>query len=341
MGLAGAVATYTPDANYHGPDSFTFTVYDGTLSSASAMVSITVTPVNDPPVAIAQSATVDEDGTVDITLTGSDIDGDSLSYAVAGTPAHGTLSRIGAVANYTPDANYHGPDSFTFTVYDGTLSSASAMVSITVTPVNDPPVAIAQSATVDEDGTVDITLTGSDIDGDSLNYAVAGTPAHGSVGLAGAVATYTPDANYHGPDSFTFTVYDGTVSSASAMVSITVTPVNDAPVAIAQSATVNEDGTVFITLTGSDIDGDSLNYAVAGTPAHGTLTRIGAVATYTPDANYHGSDSFTFTVYDGTVSSAAATVSITVTPVNDPPVAIAQSVHGGRGRHGGYHANRQ
>ncbi len=258
VALVGGNITYTPAANFNGADSFTYTVADNgsPVGTTTGTVNVTVTPVNDAPVAIAQSATVNEDGTVFITLTGSDIDGDSLNYALAGTPAHGTLTRIGAVATYTPDANYHGPDSFTFTVYDGTVSSASATVSITVTPVNDPPVAIAQSAMVNEDGTVGITLTGSDIDGDSLSYSLAGTPVHGSVSLAGAVATYTPEANYSGPDSFTFTVYDGTVSSAPATVSVTVNggAGNDFTEWLA--------GYALVARPGADSDHDSVNNAV-------------------------------------------------------------------------------
>ncbi len=328
VSLSGAVATYTPEANYNGADSFTFTANDGTADSAPALVSLTVSPVNDAPSAIAGSATVNEDGTVDITLTGSDIDtGDTLGFAVASQPAHGSVTLLGAVATYTPEANYNGADSFTFTANDGTADSAPALVSLTVSPVNDAPSAIAGSATVSEDGTVDITLTGSDIDtGDTLGFAVASQPAHGSVTLSGAVATYTPEANYNGADSFTFTVSDGTADSAPALVSLTVSPVNDAPSAIAGSATVSEDGTVDITLAGSDIDtGDTLGFAIASQPAHGSVTLLGAVATYTPEANYNGVDSFTFTANDGTADSAPALVSLTVSPVNDAPSAIAGS----------------
>ncbi len=328
VSLSGAVATYTPEANYNGADSFTFTVNDGTVDSAPALVSLTVSPVNDAPSAIAGSATVSEDGTVDITLAGSDIDtGDTLGFAVASQPAHGSVSLLGAVATYTPEANYNGVDSFTFTANDGTADSAPALVSLTVSPVNDAPSAIAGSATVNEDGTVDITLTGSDIDtGDTLGFAIASQPAHGSVSLLGAVATYTPEANYNGVDSFTFTANDGTADSAPALVSLTVSPVNDAPSAIAGSATVSEDGTVDITLAGSDIDtGDTLGFAIASQPAHGSVSLLGAVATYTPQSNYNGVDSFTFTANDGTADSAPALVSLTVSPVNDAPSAIAGS----------------
>ena len=322
---SGAARTYTPDANYNGPDAFTFRVNDGTADSPTATVSITVTPVNDAPVAIAQSKNVAEDGSVAITLTGSDVDGDALSFIVVVGPAHGTLGGTAPDLTYTPAANYHGPDAFTFRVNDGTANSANATVSITVTPVNDAPTAVAQSKTVAEDGSASITLAGTDPDGDPLTYAVAGGPTHGTLGGTAPNLTYTPAANYNGPDAFTFTVNDGTTTSTAATVSITVIPVNDAPVAIAQSKTVAEDGSVAITLTGSDVDGDTLSFSVASGPAHGALTGTAPNLTYTPAANYNGPDAFTFTVNDGTATSTAATVSITVTPVNDAPVAIAQS----------------
>ena len=326
--LVGAVATYVPAANYNGVDSFTFKVNDGTVDSAAATVSITVTPVNDTPIAIVQTVTVAEDGSVAITLGGSDLDGDSLSFVSVGSPANGVLTGIAPNLTYTPSANYNGTDSFTFKVNDSTVDSAAATISITVTPVNDAPTAIAQSVTVAEDGSLSITLAGSDLDGDSLSFVSVGSPANGVLTGIAPNLTYMPGANYNGADSFTFKVNDGAVdSTATAAISITVTPVNDTPLAIATSGTVAEDSSIGIALTGSDLDtSDSLSYLIVDAPTSGTVTLVGAVATYVPGANYNGADSFTFKVNDGTVDSAAATVSITVTPVNDAPTAIAQSV---------------
>jgi len=316
--------TYSSAANYNGSDSFTFTVNDGTVNSSPATVSITIAPINDAPVATAQLVNVDEDGSVAITLSGTDVEGNSLTYS-AGTPAQGTLSGTAPNLTYTPSANYNGSDSFTFTVNDGTVDSTPATVSVTVAPINDAPVAAAQSVNVNEDGTVAITLTGTDVDGNLLNFT-AGTPAQGSLTGTAPNLTYTPAANYNGPDSFTFTVNDGTVDSTPATVSITIAPINDAPVATAQLVNVDEDGSVAITLSGTDVEGNSLTYS-AGTPAQGSLTGTAPNVTYTPAANYNGSDSFTFTVSDGTVNSSPATVSITVAPINDAPVAAAQSVN--------------
>jgi hypothetical protein len=121
-------------------------------------------------------------------------------------------------------------------------------------------------------------------------------------------------------------VNDGTADSAAATVSISVSSINDAPTANGQSVTTNEDSSVTITLAGSDADGDSLTYIVVTAPGHGSLTGTGATLTYTPSAIYNGADSFTFKVNDGTADSAPATVSISVSPVNDVPTAAGQSV---------------
>ncbi len=190
---------------------------------------------------------------------------------------------------------------------------------------NHAPVANPQAVTTSEDTAKAITLTGADIDGDPLSYAVVTPPAHGTLSGTAPNVTYTPAANYFGSDSFTFRVNDGSLNSAVATVGIAVASVNDAPVADPQSVTTNEDTAKAITLTGSDLEGDPLSYAVVTPPAHGTLSGTAPNVTYTPAANYFGSDSFTFRVNDGALDSAVAMVSITVER-DDTPVASSSLV---------------
>src|SRR6185369_8960540 len=273
-----------------GPDSFTFKANDGTADGNVATVSITVTPVNDPPVADAQSVTTAEDTAVSIILTGSDVDGDALAYSVVAGPAHGDLTGSGQNWVYTPHSNFNGADSFAFAVADNATNSSTATVAVTVTAVNDAPVADAKSLATAEDSALNITLTGSDVDGDALTFTVVTGPAHGTLTGTDANRVYTPAANFNGTDSFTFTVNDGTLDGNVATVSINVTAVNDPPVANAQSITTAEDTAVNITLTGSDVDGDALTYIVVADPTHGTLTGSGVSRTYTPAANYNGPD---------------------------------------------------
>ncbi len=318
--------TYTPNPNYTGIDHFSYEVCDGIHYSNEATITINVQPVNDTPVAANSNVTVVEDTPTPLTLMGADVDGDALTYTVLTQPAHGTVSGTGASLTYTPNLNYTGPDSFTFKVNDGTVDSNTATVSITCTPVNDAPVASSQNVIVNEDASVGIVLVATDPDSNIFTYTIVTPPAHGTLTGTGANLTYTPAANYFGPDSFTYKANDGSADSNIATVSITVNPVNDAPVANNQNVIVLEDTATPITLTASDVDGDILTYIVLTQPSHGTLSGSGANLIYTPASNFTGADSFTFKVNDGTVDSDIATVSISIVRFSDAPVANNQSV---------------
>jgi serine protease len=178
--------------------------------------------------------------------------------------------------------------------------------------LNDPPVANDQSVTTDEDTSVSITLTATDSNNDLLTYSIDSGPLHGMLTGTAPSVTYTPNDNYNGGDSFTFKANDGKVDSNIATVTITVSPVNDAPVANDQSVTTIQDTPVDITLTASDVDNDPLTYSIDSVPSNGVLTGSAPDFTYTPDDNYNGDDSFTFEANDGKVDSNIATVSITV-----------------------------
>ncbi len=179
---------------------------------------------------------------------------------------------------------------------------------------NHTPVADNQSVITNEDTAKAITLTANDAEGDTLTYSIVMSPTHGTLRGTPPNVTYTPVANYNGSDSFTFKANDGTVDSNIATVSIIINSVNDAPVAKNQSVTTNQDTGKAITLNATDVDGDTLTYSIVTSPTHGTLSGTPPNVTYTPVANYNGSDSFTFKANDGTVDSNIATVSITVSP---------------------------
>ena len=282
-------------------------------------------PINTAPSANTQSVTTDEDTAVDIALTGDDPDGDPLTYKIMTQPTNGSLTGAAPNVTYTPNPDYNGVDSFTFTVNDSAVDSEPATVSITINPVNDPPVVSTADLFIKEDTSGRIKVEISDVDGDALTTDVFGGPHFGR--LAGKLPnlTYTPNKDYNGLDTFTVIARDG-VTSGKASVNILIDPVNDAPVAQGQSVTTNEDTPLPIALVASDVDGDPLTYTIMAQPANGNLTGTPPTATYTPNLNYNGPDSFTFTVNDGKVSSAPATVSITINPVNDPPVACIDSI---------------
>ena len=312
--------TYTPALNWYGSDSFTFKANDGTIDSNTATVSITVTTVNDAPVANSQSVTTNEDSARAITLTATDIEGSPLTYSIVTQPTHGTLSGTAPNVTYMPALNWNGSDSLTFKANDGSLNSNTATVSITITAVNDAPIANNQSVTTNEDTQKAITLTATDIEGSPLTYSVVDSPTHGTLSGTAPNVTYTPAIDYYGSDSFTFKANDGSLNSNTATVSITITAVNDAPIANNQSVITNEDTAKAITLTAADIEGSPLTYSVVGSPTHGTLSGTAPNLTYTPAIDYNGSDSFTFKANDGSLNSNTATVSITITAVNDAPV---------------------
>jgi outer membrane protein OmpA-like peptidoglycan-associated protein len=304
--------TYTPNGDYAGGDSFTFIANDGTVDSNTATITITVSNTNDGPVANAQSVGVVEDTPTAITLTASDADSDPLTYSIVSGPSNGVLSGTAPNLTYTPNGDYAGGDSFTFIANDGTVDSNTATITITVSNTNDAPVANAQSVGVVEDTPTAITLTASDADSDPLTYSIVSGPSNGVLSGTAPNLTYTPNGDYAGGDSFTFIANDGTVDSNTATITITVSNTNDAPTADPQSFTGVENVAINITLTGSDADSDPLTFAIASNPTNGTLSGSGANRTYTPNADYVGSDSFTFVTNDGTVNSAAATISLTL-----------------------------
>ncbi len=322
---------YTPNANYNGPDSFTFKANDGQVDSNTATVSLTVTAVNDAPTATAGSASGGQGTVISGQLAASDIDSPTLTYSLVTGPQHGTVSVNAAGAfQYTPSANYTGPDSFTFKANDGQLDSNIATESLTVSAGNHAPVAAAGSASGNEDAVISGQLAATDADGNALTYSLVTGPLHGAVSInAAGLYQYTPTANYNGPDSFSFKANDGQVDSNVATVSLTVAPVNDAPIAAAASASGNEDAVIAGQLSATDIDSPTLTYSVVTGPLHGAVSVNAAGAfQYTPSANYNGPDSFTFKANDGSLNSNTATMSLTVVPVDDAPVAANSSASG-------------
>ena len=249
---------------------------------------------------------------------------------------YGSVTLVGTTATYTPDLNFNGEDSFTFIANDGTIDSNLAVVTITVTSVNDAPVAVEDAYTVAEDGQKVVAAPGvlgndTDPDGDMLTAVLVGTPetAHGYIALAqDGSFMYTPDANFNGEDSFIYKAFDGTAYSEETTVTITVTSVNDAPVAVEDAYTTDEDTVLTVLVmdgvlsNDTDVDGDMLTAVLVSDVSNGTLALADDGSfVYTPNANYFGSDSFTYKASDGTLESEPVTVTITVGLVNDWVVA--------------------
>ena len=323
---AGANLTYSPAKDFNGEDHFTFRTSDGELDSAAATVSITLQSVNDAPVAESQSLSTPEDTNKTITLAGTDVDDQELSFTVVDQPEHGLLTGDGANLTYTPTQDYHGSDRIAFRASDGTSQSKIATVEITITAVNDAPVAAPQALTTDEDTAIDVALAGSDVEESELTFWVLSQPERG--GLTGTLPNlvYLPAKDFNGEDSFTFDVSDGELHSVTSTIAITVEPVNDQPIAIGRDVTTDEDTAAIISLAGDDVEASMLTFVVVEQPQHGTLNGDLPNVTYRPADDYHGPDQFTFKVNDGELDSEVATFAITVTAVNDSPKAESQSL---------------
>ncbi len=319
--------TYIHDGSETTADAFTYRAGDGTQWSTPATVAITVSPVNDPPVAADDAYATDEDTALAVAAPGvlandSDAEADPLSASLQAPPAHGSVVvQADGGFRYLPDADFHGTDSFTYTVSDGSAADIGT-VTVTVRAVNDPPVAADDAAITDEDTpvAVDVLANDSDPDGDALTVTAVGSPAHGTVSWGPSSVTYTPETNFHGTDSFTYTVSDGSATD-SADVTVTVRSVNDPPVISGSPLLVATARTEYrFEPAASDPDGDSLTFTVTGLPAWASFDEATGTLWGTPglaDIGDHGP--VTIRVTDGTAWAALEPFTIQVRAENTAP----------------------
>ncbi|MCV7172382.1 tandem-95 repeat protein [Mycobacterium manitobense] len=343
--------TYTPDADFAGNDSFSYTVSDeaspwhlhgfaglfsGGGHASTTTVAVTVTPVNDAPVAVDDGGlSVGEDTSLSVSAASLvandvDIDGGPLTVTAVGNAQGGTVALSNGIVTFIPTANYFGPASFEYTVSDGQITDVGT-VAVTVTPVNDAPVAVDDGAlSVGEDTSLSVSAASLvandvDIDGGPLTVTAVGNAQGGTVALSNGIVTFTPTANYFGPASFDYTVSDGSLTDVGT-VAVTVAAVNDAPVATGHTIAVPEDSisTVNLTADSADPDGDALTAVLVSGPTNAQtfILNPDRTFTYTPAANYTGQDSFTYKVNDGALDSNTVTVTINVTAENDAPTAV-------------------
>ena len=315
---------YTPPADFNGPVTLNYTVSDGNGGTDSASVSVTVNAVNDAPIANPDSGTVNEDSSViiDVLTNDTDVDGDALSITNAASP-NGSVTFSGNNITFTPTADFNGATTVTYTVSDGAGGTASGTVTINVTNVNDAPVASDDTASTNEDTAVVINVLANDtdIDNDALSVSnVSATNGSAIVNGDGNVV-FTPAADYNGSATVAYTVTDGNGGSDNASVSVAIAAVNDNPIANPDTASVNEDESVSINVLANDtdVDGDTLSVASASVTT-GSVQVVGNQVNYTPEADFNGSATITYTIEDGAGGSASSTVEVTITNVNDAPV---------------------
>lgn len=319
-----------------GTDSFTYVTIDqsGAVSNTGT-VTIDVAPgMNLAPTVSSGIYMLNEDDSVPGVFSGSDANGDALSFSAITLPTNGILTVMGTGFTYAPNANFNGTDSFDFVANDGFLDSNIATMTLNVNQVPDVPVAVDDTVNVQMDLMANINVIANDTDGDNpyqpqtLTLTGISTPANGTASIVGNEIQYTPNTLYLGPDSIEYVIedQDGNLSNTG-IVSITVSTTNQYPVADSGSFILTEDVPLTQTLSGSDPDLTPVTFVLDTDVTNGTLTLSSTGEfMYTPDANYNGTDSFTFHVTDGIFDSTPIqTVTLTITPQNDNPLAVADA----------------
>ncbi len=342
ISIVNGVATITPTADWNGKETIAFTAKDPSGESISQTVNFTVAPVAD---IVADKATVVEDTPTFIKVLGNDtFEGDDkvVSLDTNNGPANGTVSvNPDGSVTYTPNENYHGADSFTYIVTSGGVSE-STTVNVDVTPVNDAPVAKADTAVTDEDTpvTIDVLPNDTDVDGDTLSIQSASVPeAQGKVEIVEGKLVFTPAENFNGDAEITYTVTDGQLTDE-AKVAVTVNPVNDAPtIKVDAVESITEDGvntdTVVATLTVRDTDTPEDQLTVSlGNNSNGyfvlvgdevKLTQAGVDAVNNDELNLKDL-TISASVSDGVNPTANDSDSLIVNRVNDAPTIKVDAV---------------
>ncbi|ELH7810058.1 tandem-95 repeat protein, partial [Vibrio harveyi] len=322
---------FTPAENFNGDATISYTISDGQLTD-DATVAVTVNPVNDAPVAVDDTVTTDEDTavTIDVLANDSDPENDQLTITNASVPAEqGTVTIVDGKLVFTPAENFNGDATISYTISDGQLTD-DATVAVTVNPVNDAPVAVDDTVTTDEDTavTIDVLANDSDPENDTLTITAASVPAEqGTVAIVDGKLVFTPAENFNGDATISYTISDGQLTD-DATVAVTVNPVNDAPVAVNDAVSTDEDTAVTIDVLANDSDpeNDTLTITAASVPAEqGTVAIVDGKLVFTPAENFNGDATISYTVSDGELTDDA-TVAVTVNPVNDAPVAVNDTV---------------
>jgi len=325
--IAGNAVTYAPAPGFSGTDRFTYVVSDGHGGTATAAVTVTVTPQpNRPPVAVDDAATTAfaTPVAINVLANDSDPDGDPLAISGVTTPANGSVSASGGTITYTPANGFSGIDRFTYTIDDGRGGVATANVTVTVGARPDqPPVAVDDVATTISGTpvTINVLTNDSDPDGDPLTLQSVTAPTLGTAVISGNAILYTPPAGVVGTDNFSYTINDGRGGTATANVTVTITPPPNRPPVAVDDATTTAFATpvtIDAIANDSDPDGDALTIVSVSAPIGGTATINNNRIDYAPSRAFTGLDTFTYTISDGHAHTATATITVDVLPIPRP-----------------------
>ncbi|ELC3207153.1 tandem-95 repeat protein, partial [Vibrio parahaemolyticus] len=339
--------TFTPQIDDDTEVSFTFDIIDDEDLVVSGSANLDILPINDAPNAKNDVITTEEDTavTIDVLVNDSDVEGDVLSIQSASVPSEqGSVDIVDGKLVFTPAENFNGEATITYIVTDGDLTD-EAKVTVTVTPVNDSPVAVDDTTSIQEDTavTIDVLTNDTDVDGDKLSIESASVPKEqGTVEVVDGKLVFTPAENFNGDAEITYTVTDGELTDE-AKVTVTVNPVNDAPtIKVDAVESITEDAvstdTVVATLTVRDTDTpeDQLTvslennsngyFVLVGNEVK--LTQAGVDAVNNDELNLKDL-TISASVSDGVNPTANDSDSLVVNRVNDAPTvenAIADQV---------------
>ncbi len=318
--------TYTPEAGFSGTDAFTYFVSDGIVNSNLADVTITVIKANTPPSAaddtyetiVDQILNVLEPG---VLINDTDAENDPLQAVLESPASFGdvVLNADGSFT-YQPQTGFSGTDSFQYIANDGSSNSNTATVTIAVAATNEPPIAAGDAYSVNEDEILNIGAPGvltndNDPEGQTLVALLVDSPSNGRIVLSSDGAfQYTPQPDFHGLDSFSYTANDGQLDSNLAIVTLTVDPMNDTPQAVDDSASTEGDTPIDIPVLANDsgLGDQPVTITLETLPGEGTAEVVGNQIHYTPFGGVSETDSFTYTVTDADGESSTASVSISL-----------------------------
>ena len=267
-------------------------------------------------------AEVDEDDaiTIDVLANDTDPNGDPLTVTDASAPNGTVAINADGTISYTPNPDFNGEDTITYTVTDPDGNTATGTVAVSVAAVEDAPTTGADTADVDEDDTVtiDVLANDSDVDGGDLTVTDASAP-NGTVAInADGTISYTPNPDFNGEDTITYTVTDPEGNTSTATVSVSVAAVEDAPVAEDDVASTVEDTSVVIDVLANDTDADGGALSVVAASAENGTVRLNGdgTITYTPDPDFNGDDTISYTVSDPEGNTSEGSVGVTVEPAD-------------------------
>ena len=314
--------TYTPNLDYHGNDSFTYTVTTAAGKTETGTVAVVVTSVAD---VIADTSNTVEDTAVTVDVLGNDTFGAGATVTAMGTAANGlVVVNPDGTVKYTPNADFHGSDSFNYEVTTAAGNTEAGTVSVLVASAID---AIADNSSTLEDHAVTVDVLANDSFGAGAAVTSVGTVSNGTVTInVDNTLTFTPNTNFNGSTTFVYTVTTAVGDTETAIVAITVTPVNDTPVASNHEPIVTDEDVAVADIDvlrgSSDADGDELIVSGA-TATHGTVTvAADGNLLYTPGAEFNGVDTIRYTISDGQGGVVSAAIGVSVLPVNDAPLSI-------------------